>query len=548
MAGDVVVGTMVVALTARTAQLEKDLAKAKAQIAEFGESSKRQSEQAAHATDAHTLSHGQLERAIRHTAAGVALMSGAFREAGEVGQIAAHALGAFMTGSPLAGGISLATGLFGLLAKGTDAAGEAARKADDEYKKLLDSIRKQGETAARELDRLQTRLRALDLKKLGIDVPEGVFEHNRIAASLDEDIARFNERIGAMVRLRENAERIKRTGVTGLTNDAESELMGDAGVSRGRMTGDDWIEFLDAEIDRIKRLNAERALAAARERAIAAATQEVASVEKSIADNRARASSGSGSGGGRGGDGGLADERERLAIWLEAGREQDRLDKAHDAALKAWIDDMDRIDAAQRRIDDSVQSMLDGFANVKAEAEALTDEQMEIVRAQEAFNRALALGADIIQAEAVYDAALAAEHAKNVRKWIDESDRAFERGQKEAEKVGKALANGVAKGAAEAKAEIDPLFASMTQTLESGLADAIVDGFTDGGRNAADIFRNLIRSLEREVVGSLVHSALGGLAGLFGGGGGIASLFGGGGGMGGGAAATALAGAADCPT
>ena len=538
MAGDVVVGTMVVALTARTAQLEKDLAKAKAQIAEFGESSKRQSEQAAHATDAHTLSHGQLERAIRHTVAGVVLMSGAFKEAGEVGQLAAHSLGAFMAGGPLAGGITLATGLFGLLAKGTEESAKAAEKAEAAYQKMLGGLKNDLEGALKTLDELDNQILSTRAKALGLSVDAREFADERTAGKM---------RMAAM----ENAEQIRkleqflaaaRAFGTGVGDEATKNRLRDiAGISEGRTALGG--KSVVAEIAEAQTLAARLREQVELQNQIAEAVEgriertmrlreAEEEVKRTIDEHKSSI------------DEAKDAEQARLDAWLEAGREQDRLDKAHDAALKAWIDDMDRIDAAQRRIDDSVQSMLDGFANVKAEAEALTDEQMEIVRAQEAFNRALAIGADIIQAEAVYDAALAAEHAKNVRKWIEESDRAFERGQKEAEKVGKALAKGVV----EAKAEIDPLFASMTQTLESGLADAIVDGFTDGGRNAADIFRNRIRSLEREVVGSLVHSALGGLAGLFGGGGGIASLFGGGGGMGGGAAATALAGAADCPT
>lgn len=516
-------------LQARTEQLEKDLAKAKGHVRDFTRGVSKDAEGAAGFMEKIGLSGETAKNAFKNLAGGILLASGQVGGMGEKAQMLTQTFGAFLTGGPIAGGIVGLTSLFKIMSADTDATGNAAKRAAEQYKTLIEGIQKAGKQASEELRRLDLQNKSLELKLRGVDISaEDIGRRETLDLLHAEARADIDKANALRERIRLQREYITLGGSGTLSAEVVARRVDlDRRIqelnARGGLSGDANAGAAQAEINRLVAANAERLKTIELVDRVVTSTERRARLEADIAD-KTKETKAEVVGVSEAIDDG-AEAAKRLDEWLKewALGAKDTRDYMLDL-----FREMDRQAEAQQKIDDRVQGIVDGYGQELALAKAVTDEERDRLLVLAEVKRAMDAGADWIQGEAIFDAGMAAAAAKRALSAKSVVVKA--------EKAGRDIGEHITKGIGEAvqtelPRTLDPIFEQLGQTAFSGLGDALFDAITTGGKNASEIFQQTINSMLRQVINSILNSGLQML---------LASIGGGGGGGGGGVLSSAM--------
>ncbi len=477
------VGSMLVGIRAETAELRADLEKNKAELAKFKEAAKKTADEVEDIGHKGHMSGQLITRASREAAQGMALLSGEAKGTARVmSDLVGHGLHGFMHGGVIGLGIAAGAVLMGALGEHTAEAGEQAKKAQEKYDKWLESIKKKAEEAKEGLEHLYNVRKSLELKAQGIDIGAEFLDKGDQAKMLAHLLQDAEDRIAYLK---------SQLGVGKPTNDPNDRGLYPFGPQGGQsMTV--WSR---------------------RQREYKEAQEAIEKEIKSLEEvNRIREST-------------IADLREQLKVHKDINKETERQKdvtkdlKESQKELSEWVTeveknekdfltDWDKMVKDSEAIDKYAKHTVDHYTIQKEMADALVESTRDHYAALGEVNVALEHGVDLIQAQEIYEAVMAARAAERAKKARED---AAEKAQKDAEKELKAIEK-------EAKKELTEFlqfFESVENTIASGLADAIVDGIQTGGKNALNIFRNIVNQLLSMVIQSglkeLMSSVLGGM-------------------------------------
>lgn len=458
-------------------------------------------------------------------------------------------LAAFGAGGPIAGGMAIVGAGIGMLATQTTKATAAAKASEEQFRKLLESVHAVTKAEIGNLEQLDRQIRALELRKVGIEVtPEELAKEDTAARLRTEALANLEHAatLGRLRALRIEYERLSdsrdKARGTGQSGDEFLPAMKD--VSRkvfrledlSQMPRGSGVKEIDVEIERTN------ALINARTRAATAIEEEIARHER-IRDLTKEITEATKGAVAATDDGAAAASAWDEAVAMQAASAKDLRDYLLDL-----FKEMDRQAEVQQRIDDGVESILAKYREQLALAQAVTDEERDRIAVLRDVAAAEAMGADFGQLESIYVAGMDAARATRAR---DAADRLARQLARDADKpaheagrrIGERISEGVGEGMATNVQTIDPLLQSIQSTLGQGITDILVDAITNGFRNGQNIALSIVRNLLSQVLNSIVSSGLQAAFGsIFGGGGGgifssivggVASVAGGGGDAGG---------------
>lgn len=567
MPGGGAVGSILIALRADVDSLKADLDKAKATIAEFERKTKDTADSAERSGRKIELSHEVIKRSTAQVVTGVLLMSDSFKGAGEAGQLAGHALGAFMAGGPVAAGVSLVTGLFKMFAESEREAAEATKKRAEEIAKLRAQEKK-------DLDELIEKNQLLADKQRDVEehLPSGTTTERRQSAS---DEAATLDKI-AMAKLRlADAERAlgaanaqiarDRRGIEGRAYPASvaAAVAAQVELSAAKQA----LADLERRLEEIHKASTrteagaeESVLKALADDAVRAAGEMERAEDALLKLKRESAASGANAlrlAGEMGvvpwtapGKGSFAKPWDTDAAAAEATyqasqklleiRRQMSGMSAREASGLHEIADLEHAIAVEEAKGAAAnQEKLVALAIQLANAKELLPLILQMAKSAEDAAKAERVKAALLSIDDEIKGLYAVTEEQQKQLAIErEIARLREAGVKEAAiqariaalsqaQLWRSMYDAAAAARSRAEQEWTGFVSGIEQTLAGGITGAIVDGVTNGGKRFEEIWKNIVNSLLQQTIHSLVSSGLNALFGSIGGG-----LFGGGGGGG----------------
>lgn len=499
---------LLIAISARTTDMEAGLKRAGAKIAELEANARRTGSGLQGAFDRMGVGADNLKRSFGNVATGVLMMTGTFDDAGKAGKILEQTLGGFLAGGPIGAGVALVSGAFRLLASDTGKATAKADEADKAYKTYLDDLEKRLQDSRKELQGLRDDWDDFTNKSVA-GTAARLRTQSGVSNALGEAEIAFE---GAKQALELNARR------------KEIDALFTGGVWSAETRSN--LQSLNSELQMIERISGPRGNDAGLRKRFEDAAEAVDLLKQRLSDLNQADLVRDKLETGKAAEKAVPPIKDAAAATNDLADALDRLFAEMDAKEAAFARgfelifgesaDWRKADEAANRLMQSSQELIESLRTQEAIAKATTEEERDRLEIQKEMKALIDSGRlDFLDADAYFDAAIGARKAERDRRLRESMVRA---GAEAGKAAGNEAGGTFTEAFQQTIVEMDPFWKQIGQTVGSSLTDGIVSLILDGGDRIHDVLDNLIRSLLTQTVGALVNSGLGALFGLLPGG------------------------------